>query len=462
MASCDANEKAKRSFSARVIDRFTEWSLNWIPDSMVFVLILTLIVFFMSWGLTSHGPWQLADDYAKGFWLLLTFAMQMALLMITGFVIADSKIVKAGISKLIDIPQSPKATLAMLMAVVGIVSWMHWGVGLMLGIVMGREIAARKRGMGLHYPLIAAVCYSFNTIMANGPSQAAPLMLATPGHFLEKMTGVIPISLTSFAHFQLTYVFILFITIPVLMILVHPKKEDAKEIDQEMAAEILNVEREDVEKKATRPAERWERSRILQTLVALFILAWVGKFFVEKGIGKLDLNTLNYAFVGLALLLHGSPHSFINSVRKGVGTTYGVLIQFPMYAGIFGMISASGLAHIITDWFVSISTQGTYAWIIFLYTGIMDFFVPSAGSKFVIEAPYIIPAAQQLGVPIPHIIIAYSAGAQWVNNLQPFWALPVLAAFKLRFQDIMPFTFVIWLWVGFVTTVMYLIFPLGF
>jgi short-chain fatty acids transporter len=459
--SIETKEKAKRSVSAQIIDRFTEWSLNWIPDSMVFVLILTLIVFFMALGLTSHGPWQLADDYAKGFWLLLSFAMQMALLMITGFVIADSKPVKAGISKLINIPKSPKTTLALFMAVVGIVSWMHWGVGLMLAIVMGREIAARKQGLGLHYPLIAAACYSVNTIMANGPSQAAPLMLATPGHFLEKMTGIIPISQTSFAHFQLLYVLIMFLTIPVVFMLIHPRKEDAKEIDPALAAEILTVEQE-VESKVTRPAERWERSRFLQTLVALFILAWVGKFFMEKGIGKLDLNTLNYAFIGLSLLLHGSPRSFVNSVRKGVATTYGVIIQFPMYAGIFGMISSSGLAHVITNWFVSISSQGSYAWVIFLYTGIMDFFVPSAGSKFVIEAPYIIPAAQQLGVPVPQIIIAYCAGAQWVNNLQPFWALPVLAAFKLRFQDIMPFTFVIWLWVGIVSAAMYLLFPLGF
>lgn len=350
----------------------------------------------------------------------------------------------------------------MFMVVGGIVSWLHWGVGLMLNIVMGRELAARKRGLGIHYAFIPAVCYGCGSILSNGPTQAAPLLLATPGHFLEKMTGIIPITQTSLSLFQLTYMLILFVTLPLVMLYFMPKKENAVEIDAALAAEFLHVDEPDESNQVLRPAERWDRSRILQSVVALGILFWIGKMLYVKGVGGLDLNNLNLAFFGLGMFLHGSPRSFVASVRRGVGTTYGVVMQFPMYAGIFGMISDSGLAKIITHWFVSISTPGTYAWVIFLYTGFMDFFVPSAGSKFVIEAPYIIPAAQQLGVPVQQTILAYNAGAQWVNNLQPFWALPVLAAFKVRFQDIMPFTFIVWAWVGIVSTIMFLVFPAGF
>ncbi|MBP2652285.1 MAG: C4-dicarboxylate anaerobic carrier family protein, partial [Firmicutes bacterium] len=211
-----------------------------------------------------------------------------------------------------------------------------------------------------------------------------------------------------------------------------------------------------------RPAERLERSKLLLPIIALGILVSVGNFIWLNGIGRLDLNTLNFAFLGLAMLLHGSSHRFMASVTKGVTATTGIIIQFPLYAGIFGMISNSGLAQIITDWFLSISTARTLPWIVFLYTGIIDFFVPSAGSKFVIEAPYIIPAAQQLGVSVPQILNAYTQGSCWVNMLQPFWALPVLGAMKVRFQDILPYTFITWVWVLVVVSFMFLVWPNGF
>ncbi|MBP1764930.1 MAG: atoE 1 [Firmicutes bacterium] len=463
MADTNTLSKENQQNGNGLINKFTELALNWIPDSMVFVLALTVGIFAAAlvWG--THAPIQLIDDYEKSFWRMLPFAMQMSLLMITGFVVADSKPAKRIISAIIDIPKTPKMTMWMFMVVGGFVSWCHWGIGLMLNIVMGRELAARKRGLGIHYAFLVAVCYGCGSILSNGPTQMAPLLVATPGHFLEKLTGIIPITQTALSPFQFAYIGILFVTLPLVMLMFMPSPKNSVEISEELANEFLNKDAEEVEDKSKlRPAERWDRSPILQVIVALIILFWFAKAVYFKGANALDLNNLNLAFFGLGLLLHGNPRSFIKSVRAGVPTTYGVIIQFPLYAGIFGVISDSGLAKVITHWFVSISTPGTYAWIIFLYTGVMDFFVPSAGSKFVIEAPYIIPAAQQLGVPIQQVILGYNAGAQWVNNLQPFWALPVLAAFKLRFQDIMPFTFLIWLWVGIVSTVMFLLFPMGF
>ena len=427
---------------------------------MVFVLLLTLIVFAMAWGLTAHGPFQLILDYTKGFWALLTFAMQLCLLMITGFVIADSKPVHFLIVKLVDCPKSVNQTIVMYILVAGFVSWLHWGIGLMLGIVMGREIAVRKRGMGLHYPFLVGVIYSMG-VLSNGPSQAAQLLVATPGHIMEKVTGIIPLTQTTFSPHLLVTMLILYIGLPIIMLAVKPHKKDSVEISEATVKEFSMVPVE-INKEKLRPAERLERSRLLLPIIALGILVSVGNFVWLNGIGRLDLNTLNFAFLGFAMLLHGSSHSFIASVSKGVTTTTGIIIQFPLYAGIFGMISNSGLAQIITDWFISISTARTLPWIVFLYTGIIDFFVPSAGSKFVIEAPYIIPAAQQLGVSIPQILNAYTQGSCWVNMLQPFWALPVLGAMKVRFQDILPYTFITWFWVLLVVSFMFLVWPNGF
>ncbi len=460
MVNSSVKAPRHKNVTAAFIDSFTEFSLRWVPDSMVFVIILTLGVFLMSWGLTNHGPIQLIDDYAKGFWILLTFSMQMCLLLVTGFAVADSKLVKKGITALIDWPKTRTSTVLMYIVVSGALWWCHWGIGTMASIIMGREIAIRKQNLGLHYPFLAAVAYGV-VVLANGPSQAAQLLVATPGHFMEKVTGVIPLTQTTFAPSLLITMLILFVTLPFILLFIMPKKEHSTPIDDSLVKEFSLVDSSGAEDRPLRPAERWDRSRVLQTIVALGGLFWIGKYIIANGIGNLNLDTLNFIFFFIGLLLHGSPQSFVSSVKKAVPAVYGIIIQFPMYAGIFGMISFSGLAGIIAHWFVSFSTRGTYTWIIFLYTGFLDFFVPSGGSKFVIEAPYIIPAAQQLGVSPAQVVNAYTAGSLWANLVQPFWALPTLAAFRVRFQDILPYTFVIWVWTFIVFSVMLLIFPNG-
>lgn len=453
--------REQKGVLADFITGFSEWSVRWIPDSLVFVFALTFIVFFAAWALTKHGPTQLIDDYVKGFWVLLTFAMQMCVLMITGFAVADSRPVKKAISALVDLPKTKVSTVLMFGFISAFLWWFHWGIGMMVSIIMGREIAVRKRGLGIHYPFLAAIAYAMIP-MANGPSQAAQLLVATPGHFIEKVTGIIPLSKTSFDPHLLVSLFVLFITLPLVMLALMPKQEHSVEIDEATAAAFSAGEPADDPNKQYTPAERWDRSPVLQMALGFIGLYWIGDFFVTKGIAKMDLNTLNFIFLIFGMLLHRTPRSFVSSVQRGTTTVYGVILQFPLYAGIFGIISFSGLAGIIAKWFVSFSTPGTYPWIIYMYTGFLDMFVPSAGSKFVIEAPYIIPAAKELGVSVPHVVNAYTYGSVWVNLIQPFWALPILAAFKVRFQDILPYTFVILIWSYIVISAFLLLWPNGF
>jgi len=445
-----------------VSDWFTEWSLNWIPDSMVFVVALTLIVYVMALGLTRHGPLELLDDYAKGFWVLLTFAMQLTVMMITGFVVADSKLVKAAIVRVIGITKTARSTLILFCLIVGVVSWLHWAAGIMVAIVMGKEVAVRKRGTGIHYPVLAAAAYTMMLLMANGPSQSAPLLAATSGNFLEKsIGGLIPLTQTALSPFLLTLVLFELVTLPVIFALLMPRKERAVEISDAVYDEFTRAPTATDSTENLRPAERWERSRVLLTVLGVGILIWSARFMVTMGAAKLDLNVINFMLFGLGMVLHGSPRSFTESVKQGVGTTYGVIIQFPLYAGIFGLIVHSGLSDIITHWFLSISTKGTYSWIVLVYTTIMDFFVPSGGSKFAVEAPYIIAAGQKLGIPVAHVVNAYSTGGQLANLIQPFWALPFMAAFKVRFQDILPYTFAMFVYAFVVGSVAFLIFPHG-
>ncbi len=445
-----------------ITDKFIAFSLNYIPDSMVFVLGLTVFVFLLAFALTESSLWDLVEDYAKGFWELLSFSMQMCLMMISGFVIANAKPVRKGIVRLIDWPKTRGGTLLLFALLTGVISWLHWGVGLMATIIMGKEIAVRKKGQGIHYAFIVAMAYTSMNIMANGISQAAPLLAATPGNFMEKlMGGIVPISHTSLSPFMMTFLLIELLLLPVIYYKLMPAKEKAVEISDELYEEFTKTEETEHTGKTLTPAERWERSRVLNTVIALLILVWFGDHVLTEGVSKINLNTINFALFGLGLLFHESPHSYIASVKEGATTVYGVIIQFPLYAGIFGLITFSGLADEITHFFISIATPGTYPWIVFIYTGIMDFFVPSAGSKFVIEAPYLVPAAQQLGVPVSQVINAYGTGAQMANLIQPFWAIAYLAAFRLRFQEILPFTFMLWLFVFIAGSIWFLVFPFG-
>ena len=443
MGKAKNSNRENETFLSRLTEGLANWALRWIPDAMIFALALTLIVFFAGWGLTHHGPVQLIDDWVKGFWALLTFAMQMSLLMITGFTVADSKYVKAGLTKLVELPKTKTQVIVFFSLFIGIIYYLHWGVGMMVAIIMGREFALKKRGLGLHYPFLAAMALCSGIVVANGPSMAAQLLMATPGHFMEKVAGIIPLSQSTFDAKLLVTNAILFVLTPFVLVAIAPGKEHAVEIDNATAASFIAPPEEPISKKNMTPAERWDRSWVLPLLISAAGLFWVGKTFYAKGAAALDLNTLNFLFIILGLLLHGSTKSYIESVQRGTATVYGVIIQFPLYAGIFGMISFSGLAEIIAHFFISISTRDTFTWIIFIYTAFVDFFVPSGGSKFVIEAPYILPAAKSIGVSAGDTINAYTAGSLFVNMVQPFWALPILGAFKLKFQDVAPFCLII-------------------
>lgn len=455
------NAKVSNGNNETILSRFTiwfaQWAFRWVPDALVFALVLTVIVFFAGWGLTNHGPGQLVGDWLKGFWILLTFAMQMCLLMITGFTVADSKYIKAGLIKMVDIPKTRTQTILFYSIFMCIVMWFHWGIGLMVAIIMGRTIAVKKKGMGIHYPFIAAISY-VTALMSNGPSQAAQLLMATPGNFMEKAAGVIPLSQSTFASKLLITNVVLLITLPLVLWAIAPRKEHSVEIDDATAATFVPPPPPPVDKKNMPPSERLDRSFILPILVGAAGVYGIATLFGAKGLAALDLNTLNFIFLIAGLILHGNAKSFVESVQRGTATVYGVIIQFPLYAGIFGMISFSGMSEIIAKFFISISTQQTFTWIIFIYTGILDFFVPSAGSKFVIEAPYILPAAKALGVSAGDTINAYTAGSLWVNMIQPFWALPILGAFQLKFKDILPYTFMGFLWMFIVMSVSLLVF----
>ena len=456
----ESQEHQANAFT-RFVEWFSVWSIRWIPDAMVFVLLLTLVIFLMAWGLTDHGPIQLVNDWVKGFWALLTFAMQMCVLMITGFVLADSRPVRRAITRFVTSFKSARTAIICYSVLISCVWWLHWGVGMMVGIIMGRELAARNKGLGLHYPIIASIAYCAIANSA-GLSQAAPLLIATPGHFIEGMIGVIPITETQLLPYMQTINLILFIVFPLMFVLMTPSKSKIEEISDELIQEFTaEIPAPPMGKKRT-PAQILDTTILLPLIISILGMVWAVQHFSNKGFAGLDLNSLNFVILMLGLILHKSPYNFVASVGRGVGMVGGVIVQFPFYAGIFGIIQHSGLSGILAGWFVSISTTHTFPIVNYIYSGIMNIFVPSGGSKFVIEAPYIVPAAQQLGTPIAYVINSYVMGDLTTNLMQPFWALPILGAFKLKFQQILPYGFILMIVYAIICTVCFYFFQFIF
>jgi len=196
-------------------------------------------------------------------------------------------------------------------------------------------------------------------------------------------------------------------------------------------------------------AERMEESRTLAIVVAAAIFAYLGLRFAEKGV-KIDINTVNMMFVGAGILLHKTPMAYARAITAAARGTAGIMIQFPFYAGIQLMMEHSGLGGIITNWFVDIATKDTFPLLAFLSSGLINFAVPSGGGHWVVQGPFVMPAAQALGADLGKSAMAIAYGEAWMNMAQPFWALPALAIAGLGVRDIMGYGVTALLFSGFI------------
>jgi short-chain fatty acids transporter len=188
-------------------------------------------------------------------------------------------------------------------------------------------------------------------------------------------------------------------------------------------------------------AERLDRSPVLSTLFgALIFLAFLVQYLPQLKSLNLTPDMLNFFMLGLAVLLHGSIRSFLQATQEAIGDTAGILIQFPLYFGIMGIMTESGLIHQISDFFVTISNERTFPVFTFFSAGLVNIFVPSGGGQWAVQGPVILEAAQRLGVSLPKAVLALSYGDQLTNMLQPFWALPLLGITRLKAREILPYT----------------------
>ncbi|WP_082235897.1 short-chain fatty acid transporter [Halobacillus massiliensis] len=409
---------------------------RYLPDPFLFVILLTFVVFILGLIFTNNSPVQMVQYWGEGFWDLLDFSMQMVLILVTGFVLASSPIFKKGLGNLASLAKSPGQAVVHVTLVSLIASWINWGFGLVIGALFAKELA--KRVADVDYRLLIASAYGGFIVWHGGLAGSIPLTIATPDHFSQDTLGIIPTSATIFAGFNLAIVAVLFIVLPILNRAMTPSKEDRVTIDRSLLEEESGMGAATVEPSADTPAIRLENSKILSLVTGLLGITFLLYYLLTSGF-QLNLNIVNFAFLFFGILFHGTPRNFINSVADAVKGAGGIIIQFPFYAGIMGMMVASGLAALMSEGFASISNDFTFPFFAFISAGIVNFFVPSGGGQWAVQAPIMIDAAQQLGASLPKTAMAVAWGDAWTNLIQPFWALPALAIAGLKAKDIMGF-----------------------
>lgn len=405
---------------------------RYLPDPYIFVLLLTLITFAFAVVIQNQSPLTTIQQWGDGFWGLLTFSMQMLLVLVTGFMLACTPLVKALLERLASLAKSPGSAIVLVTLVSLIASWINWGFGLVVGALFAKALA---RKVSVDYRLLVASAYSGFIVWHGGLAGSVPLTIATPGHFSEAQIGVVGTGETIFSGFNLLLLAIMFVIIPLVNRLMLPPESESIIVD---SAKL----KDDALPSATneRPADKLENSKVLGLLVGFAGLAYLTNYFVSGG--GLNLNIVNTLFLFLAIVLHGTPRNVLHSLQQAVQGGSGIVIQFPFYAGIMAVMVQSGLAQTMSEWLISFASAESLPVWSFISAGIVNIFVPSGGGQWAVQAPVILPAASELGAEINRVAMAVAWGDAWTNLIQPFWALPVLAIAGLKAKDIMGFCLV--------------------
>jgi short-chain fatty acids transporter len=414
----------------------TRWSTRWVPDAWVIAVILTIVAYVLGLFFTKATAFQLIQNWGSGFWVLLSFGMQMCLIIMTGYILATTPIFSRLLNGLAGLPKSNKGAIAMMALVSMGLAWINWGLSIVGSAVFVRFLVRKQKGVD--YRLLVATAYlGLGTMWHSGLSASAPLLVATPKHFLEKEIGIIPITETIFHPFNLLLALAVLVALVIAGPLMHPRKEETFEADPELIKEA-GFEAPAKPKPADMTPALWvEHSPIINIIVAASGIIWLVWYFGKNGWAGINLDVVNFVFLVIGILLHWTPASFLKAAMEGGSFIWGVVVQFPFYAGIFGIIKFSGLAEVMGDWFTAIATKETYPFVVMWYSGILNYIVPSGGAKWAVEAPYIMAAGKTLGVSGPMTVIAYAWGDMITDVIQPFWAIPLLGVAKLNFRDIM-------------------------
>ncbi len=436
---------------------FTELMRRYLPDPFVFAILLTLLTMALAFGVESRPIDAVVQDWGKGFWSLLAFTTQMAVILVMGYVLATAPIVDRFLDRIAARVHTPHQAIIVATIVGGVGSYLNWGFGLVIGGIMARKLALKVKGV--HYPLIIASAYTGFTMYSLGFSATIPVLISTKGHAFEGSMGLIPLTQTIFSAPILLTSLAVLVTLPLLNAAMHPQRgETVIELDPATVADAKPAaSAEGLLGDEKTLAWRLNHSRLLSLLIGLCGMAYVAMHFIKGG--NLDLNMINFFILFLGVLLLGTPMQYVEKVNEGVKTIGGIILQFPFYAGIMAIMHGSGLVESIAHVFVNISTAATLPLWGFVSSFVINFFAPSGGGHWVLQGPFMIDAARTLGASQAQTAMSVMLGNGWNDLVQPFWILPALALSKLKLKDIMGYTVVSMLLVGAIYAATMLIWP---
>ncbi len=440
---------------------------RWLPDPFLFAVILTIVVFIAAMFATGLGPIDMIGAWGatSGFWSLLSFSMQMALVLVLGSAMASAKPCKKALRALAGLAHNNMQAIVITTFVSVICCWLNWGFGLIAGALLAKEVA--KRVPTVDYPLLIASAYSGFVIWHAGLSGSIPLAL-NGTYTVGEQTFTASTLETIFHPMNLIMVGVILFAMPFVNYAMHPAQDKAVTINP-----ALLVDEEEKKYEVKTPADKMEHSKILWVIILLFGFIYIVKYFVDvvkagqNVAGALNLNIVNMIFMFLGILLHGNLRRYVDAIAEAAAGAAGILLQFPFYAGIIGMMTVKGadgasLAMIISNFFVSISTDVTFPVWTFLSAGIVNFFVPSGGGQWGVQGPIVMPAGAELLVEPGRSAMAIAWGDQWTNMIQPFWALPALGVAKLSAKDIMGYLVIVLVFTGIVACLGFLAWGLWF
>jgi short-chain fatty acids transporter len=436
--SRNANNE-KTSLLASIGLKLSDWFERWFPDAFALALIAVAIVFGASL-LAGSSVLDTAQRFGAGFWDLVAFTMQMSMIVVTGYAVASSPPVYAVIRRLAMLPTTGRGAAAYVGLFSMLASLVSWSFSLIFSALLAREVAHRVRGTD--YRAIGAAAYlGVGSVWALGLSSSAALIMAAPASLpdaIENISGVIPLSQTLGLWQSLTIAALLIVASMAVAYYSAPGASQARTME-DMGVSYAPATN-DIGRKE-KPGEWLEYSPLLTIVVCTLGFGFLLREVIANGPSVLlQLNHYVFLFLMVGLLLHWRPKSFVQAIAASVTPVGGVLIQYPMYAGIVRMLTESGIATEMSSFFVSISTQHTFPVMVGIYSAFLGLFIPSAGGKWLIEAPYLLQAGEELGVHLGWVVQTYNATEALANLIHPFWMLPLVGILGLKARDIVGYS----------------------
>ena len=426
---------------------FVKFVDKFYPDAFLFVIILSFLTYLLSLGFTDYSSVDILQAWGNGLPKLFTFTAQICIIMVTAHALAHTQPIEKFLDKIGCLPNSQVQAYSLVTFISGIASLFAWSFGLIVGGLIAKFVAigCQKKKIKIHYPLLVASAYSGYVIWHMGYSSSAALFVASENHSLIDKVGIIPVTQTIFSTFNISVALVTLIAITYIAPLMRPKtNRDIIEVD---AKTLFKKDEKEPIKNIRSVAQTIENSRILSVSTGLAVLMFVFITFMSKGF-FLDLNLVSWTFLCIGLMLSNSPIHYVKLINKASITVGPIILQYPFYAGIMGIMADTGLINILAEKIVNISSAETLGFYSFLSGGLVNMFIPSGGGQWAVQGPVMMQAANILNVEPFVVVLGVSYGDQWTNMIQPFWTIPLLAIAGLHMRQIMGYTFIIFLITG--------------